>query len=170
MKVICDTPFKGLAVSEWVPSRECLDMERGSISATSSETNTCFRICIVRFLMKRWVLETTLSSNSLYILPTAEVAPLSATAVRAPIIPVDAVTIWARAASHRENPDLRRMAKSPTSWGISWRRMARVVKTPWGNDTKKLPPTARPWVKLSNELAIRLRYPLTWQHKMKHWS
>jgi hypothetical protein len=23
---------------------------------------------------------------------------------------------------------------------------------------------------LSNELAIRFRYPLTWQHKIKHWS
>lgn len=147
--------------------------KKGS-SAKSPETQNCYRVCIFWFLLKWWVLETTviliLSSNSFCILPTAEVAPLRATAVRAPIIPVDAVTIWARAASHRENPDLRRMAKSPTSWGISWKRMARVVRTPWGNDTRKLPPTARPWVKLSNELAIRFRYPLTWQHKIKHWS
>ena len=168
MKVIHGTTCKGLAVLEWIPSRECLDVVQRDISCMSWDIYLV-QICIFLFLMKWWVLETTLSSNSFCILPTAEVAPLSATAVRAPIIPVDAVASWARAASHRENPDLRRMAKSPTSWGISWKRMARVVKTPWGNDTKKLPPTARPWVKLSNELAIRLRYPLTWQHKIKHW-
>ena len=41
-----------------------------------------------------------------------------------------AVNICALAASRRLNPDFRRIAKSPTSWGISWQRMVSVVSMP----------------------------------------
>lgn len=79
-----------------------------------------FHVACIFWLLMKWSCSKTivllmLPSGSCCILPTGDVAPLRATAVRAPITPVDAVTIWARAASHRENPDLRRMAKSPTS-------------------------------------------------------
>ena len=57
------------------------------------------------------------------------------------------------------SPDLRRMAKSPTSCGISWMRMAKVVSRPMRVLARKLPPIARPCVKLSTLLANRFRYP-----------
>lgn len=35
-------------------------------------------------------------------------------------MPADAVYTWAYAACQRLNPDFKRIAKSPTSCGISW--------------------------------------------------
>ena len=83
---------------------------------------------------------------------------------------------WHLAAFQRSNPARRRITKSLTSWGISWIRIQVVVRAPICNnnlistlqfcgenltlkDIKKLPPMARPWVKLSVKFAIKFRYP-----------
>lgn len=49
----------------------------------------------------------------------ADVTPEPPIATRAPKRPAPAVHNCARAASHRENPERSKMAKSPTSCGIS---------------------------------------------------
>lgn len=49
----------------------------------------------------------------------ADVTFVPPIATSAPISPAPAVSNWAFAASHRLNPDRKRMAKSPTSCGIS---------------------------------------------------
>jgi len=82
-----------------------------------------------------------------------------ARASRAPIRPTRAVDIWALAASHLSNPDLRRIAKSPNSCGISCKRIAAVVVTPSLKLDRKDVPTARPWSRLSVQFASRFRYP-----------
>lgn len=90
-------------------------------------------------------------------------APLKKTAAMDPIKPTPAVRICPLVASHRVNPDRNRMAKSPTSWGISCTNIAKVVKHPNLYDTKKAPPIERPCVKLSMAFAIRFRYPVIYK-------
>ena len=53
--------------------------------------------------------------------------------------------------------DLRRIAKSPNSCGISCKRMAAVVVTPSLKLDRKEVPTARPCRRLLVQLAKRLR-------------
>ena len=65
-------------------------------------------------------------------------------AIIAPIIPTKAVENWALAASLRLNPDFIKIAKSPSSWGISWIKIHPVVTKPTLVLTKKAPPTANP--------------------------
>lgn len=91
----------------------------------------------------------------------ADVTPDPPMATKAPRRPAVAVRSCALAASHLENPDRRRIAKSPTSCGISCSKMANVANTPCLNDTKNDPATASPWVKLSIEFASRFKYPAT---------
>src|SRR5699024_1958289 len=67
------------------------------------------------------------------------------------------------AASHLLNPDLSKMAKSPTSCGISCTKIAKVVNEPSRKDTRKAPPSDNPCVKLSMVLANRFKYPLIWK-------
>ena len=62
----------------------------------------------------------------------------------APKRPMVAVDNCALAALHGLNPDRSRIAKSPISCGISWRRMAAVVSKPILGDIIKLPATANP--------------------------
>ena len=97
-------------------------------------------------------------------------------AAKAPNIPTLAVHIWALPASHREKPLLSKIAKSPTSCGISWIKIANVVMSPILKEARKLQcgycpdlfclvliyllATANPWMKLSIQLAARLRYPM----------
>lgn len=81
-------------------------------------------------------------------------------AKQAPTIPPRAVESCILAALQRSNPARSRIAKSPTSCGISCRRMAIVVRNPTFLLTRKLAATARPCVKLSMVLASKLRYPL----------
>lgn len=52
-------------------------------------------------------------------LPIADVTPLPPIATNAPNRPAPAVKSCALAASHRLKPDFSRIAKSPTSCGIS---------------------------------------------------
>lgn len=90
-------------------------------------------------------------------LPIEFLAPLKVMADRAPTRPPPAVSNWKTAACHLVKPDLSKMAKSPTSWGISCTKMAKVVKSPSRRETRNAPPNERPCVKLSIVLAARFR-------------
>ena len=57
--------------------------------------------------------------------------------------------VWSLNLVYLSNPDLRRMAKSPNSCGISWRRMAAVVVRPSLKLAMNEVPTARPCSRLS---------------------
>lgn len=74
-------------------------------------------------------------------------------------MPPPAVINCARAASHLLNPLRRRIAKSPTSWGISCTKIVNVLRRPTRKEMRNDPPTDRPWVKLSRKFITRLRYP-----------
>lgn len=84
-------------------------------------------------------------------------APLQAMAMKEPMSPPPAVKIWYLAASHLVKPDLRSMAKSPTSWGISCTKIAKVVKHPILQETRNAPPNDKPCVKLSIEFASKFK-------------
>lgn len=54
-------------------------------------------------------------------------------------------------------PDWTRIAKSPISWGTSWRRIVKVVITPRLRLTRNEAPMARPSVKLWVKSAARFK-------------
>lgn len=62
----------------------------------------------------------------------APLPPNSCTAmpIRVPSRAPMAVMNWDPMAARLEKPDCTRRAKSPTSWGISWKKTATVVVAP----------------------------------------
>lgn len=152
----------------WESSRDVIDMASWFVFATM----VTWSYYIPDFLHFLFRVETNWGNLKLLSwelnLPIELDAPLQTMAKIAPTSPPPAVNNWNPAASHLVNPDLSRIAKSPTSCGISWTKIAIVVRTPRLGDTRKAPPKDRPCVKLSMTLASRFKYPDTYMEKQKN--
>lgn len=92
-------------------ARNCLIDCFGSVSCSRSGSTVTMEICRKPPAVNGMIQEVRASMADVTLVP-----PM---ATRAPTRPAPAVNNCALAASHRLKPELRRMAKSPTSCGIS---------------------------------------------------